>query len=912
MSNAVAYRASAGTGKTFALSVRYLSLLFMGANPRDIVALTFTNKATSEMKSRIAKYLMNLTSDNNLEGVLSELMTQSGLGKEDILALQPELLDKFLTTFTHISTLDSFFGSILRSQSLEVGIDPDFEAIENRDKTKVKEIFLDELHSVSLLPLLVRVSLEIGDREFNKIFGILDQFYKNENILPKIKYENIDILPILESIKKLKDTMLDKLVHLKANNSAINNFSEEDLNIFIGKDLFKKDSLLEHTHYKVSAKKDTSLENDFLKLKQLINDLILAKQNNIFADFFIIYDYYKNAIIKISKDEELLAFDDISTFAHKILSDETKRDFVYFKLDSKIKHILLDEFQDTSMMQYLMLKPMLDEITSGVGQHGDFRSMFVVGDTKQSLYRWRGGEEKIFSLLLDRYSISPRDMNINYRSSKNIIAKTNEWFMDKMDDFVPQITIQDAIDGYVQVLEASRESIIEDTIKTISRLNDSGINLSDIVILVFTNDDGMQLYLECEKRGITTILKTRGYIDNISNLSSIVSFVEFLYHKKEIDGFNFLARYGIEKDNYDISWFNPFMNPVEVIDIIVKDFGYRNDKNLLRLLEFASKYSDIDEFLKSYKKTNIQLAKGSDKGAIIMTINASKGLEFEHVIIMDKIKGEKNGDYPFLYKKDKNLFIEKIFLRDKILENFSNEYRDAVSKENNENKKDKLNKLYVALTRAISGMTVIKKDEKSQFDILSMDTISIGTIEIEKKEQKISKNEYCYKIISKYGLQSKKSEEDISSQSYKAIIFGNAMHYTLEMLGMFDIFELENALFHTKRKFGKMLLLSELEDIKRRIVRLLQNEEFQKLCIGAKIIKEATFCFNGEIKRIDLLLEQEDKLVIIDYKSSKNFSDKHLSQVSYYQKATAQITSKVAIAKIVYLLEDKIEILSLN
>ncbi len=118
----------------------------------------------------------------------------------------------------------------------------------------------------------------------------------------------------------------------------------------------------------------------------------------------------------MAKRLNTLSFDDTLFLTHKLLSENgIDRDFIYFKLDSTFKHILLDEFQDTSTVQFLLLKPLLDEIFSG---GDDFRSFFYVGDTKQSLYRFRGGREELFFKVGKQYGIDIVMMDTNYRSAK--------------------------------------------------------------------------------------------------------------------------------------------------------------------------------------------------------------------------------------------------------------------------------------------------------------------------------------------------------------------------------------------------------------------------------------------------------------------------------------------------------------
>jgi exodeoxyribonuclease V beta subunit len=119
----LAYSASAGSGKTFALSVRYISLLFMGESASSILAATFTNKAAAEMRQRVIDSLRYF-GDN--EAFLDAIIVQTSFSRQELFAKQPTILADFLSSSSHIVTLDSFFSTILRSASLELGLEPDF------------------------------------------------------------------------------------------------------------------------------------------------------------------------------------------------------------------------------------------------------------------------------------------------------------------------------------------------------------------------------------------------------------------------------------------------------------------------------------------------------------------------------------------------------------------------------------------------------------------------------------------------------------------------------------------------------------------------------------------------------------------------------------------------------------------
>ncbi len=203
-----------------------------------------------------------------------------------------------------------------------------------------------------------------------------------------------------------------------------------------------------------------------------------------------------------------------------------------------------------------------------------------------------------------------------------------------------------------------------------------------------------------------------------------------------------------------------------------------------------------------------------------------------------------------------------------------------------------MNLLYVALTRAIESMTIIKKTKKSVFGQIGMSPLSVGSLEnirSPKKEEtyKITSNEIEY-----YGVQDVKRVDDEEEKDYDAILFGLALHYTLEMMSSFTRISLAEAIMATKNRYGSELTEKQFEDIKNRIVSLITNERFKKLLKNAKIAKEQFLSFEEQFKQIDLLLEYKNFYTVLDYKTSKRYQFKHKSQVGYYKKAIYNITGK--------------------
>jgi exodeoxyribonuclease V beta subunit len=897
----LAYSASAGSGKTFALSVRYLSLLFLGEEPSTILAATFTNKAAAEMKDRVLKLLINL---ENKKDELLDIVQQTGLSREEILAKQAEVLENFLSSSNYIVTLDSFFTSILRSASLYIDIEPDFVTKEIDSKTK-EQNFLEELHANSLLHQLVKLAMNIEDKHFLKMFELMQNFYKIDPLLPDVEYKVENISELESRIDAKRESLHKLVVDSGASATAVKNFMPMEVKVLFKKSVFEKESLLDHRNYKKYVEKNPAIEEQFLELKSLLAQWARVKEQVVLHNLFQVYDYYKNANISTARQLGVLSFDDLTYFTYRLLHESINKEFLYFKIDSRFKHILLDEFQDTSTLQFLLLKPLIDEVFAG---GGEFRSFFYVGDTKQSLYRFRGGVEELFQSVASYYKVKVLDKTINYRSSKAIVEQVNRWFEPNMLDFPIAQYKEGASEGYVAVVEA--EDLVVEAVKQLENYLDKGIALSDIAFLVSTNKDGATIQEACYAKGYATSLKTSSSLKNTAKEAAVVAMVQYLFTGVRLDAEAMLERVGKRLDEVDLSWFHPFMEPLTVVHKIISTFGYfENDLNLLKLLEFAAGFSDIATFLEEFELSSIEVSSSAKSGAKIMTIHGSKGLEFEHVIVLDKLKGAAPDRSTLLYEYDDSLYVKEIFYKMGGRENFDEAYKHLLEKQKRLSSKDRMNVLYVALTRAEESMVVIRKEKGSMFDPLGMVEISIGSL-VSKPIKTDRGAEISLEPIriTHYGVQEVLKEEEEEEKDYDAILFGTALHYTLEMMSSFTVMSLADALIASKNRYGQQLNAKQFTDIRKRILDLITDNHFKKLLEGAITSNEQALSFNDELKQIDLLLTYENHYLVMDYKSSKKYHQEHRKQVRAYKDAVEHIMGKQTRGIIVYLLDDGVEL----
>ena len=857
------------------------------------------------MKQRVVSLLIHLE-DKPAE--LNEVSLQTGYSHQELLTRQPDVLETFLASSNFIVTLDSFFTSILRSASLYIDIEPDFVTKEIDAQVK-EENFLDEVQANSLLHQLVKLAMNIEDKRFLKMFELMQNFYKIDPLLPNSTYKLPNIVALEAKIDALREALYQLVVSSGASKTAVKNFEPIEIKLLFKKTVFEKESLLDHRNYKKYVKSFPEIDEKFLELKALLSEWAKLKEEVVLYNLFKLYDYYKNANIGTARQLGVLSFDDLSYFTYRLLYESINRDFLYFKIDSRFKHILLDEFQDTSTLQFLLLKPLIDEVTAG---GTEFRSFFYVGDTKQSLYRFRGGVEELFDAVALKYDIEISEMDTNYRSSKAVVEQVNRWFAPVMENFPIAKYREGASEGYVEVVEPlpceSGNELVDEAVRQLEKLLKQNIPLTDIAFLVSTNKDGASIQEACYAKDYATSLKTSSSLKHTPKVASVVSMVEYLFIGLELDAKALLQKINKSLDEVDLSWFHPFMNPIAIVHKIIALFGYfEKELNLLKLLEFSSTFSDIPTFLEEFKLSQIEVASSAKNGAMIMTIHGSKGLEFEHVIVLDRLKGSAPDRSTLLYEYDESLYVKEILYKISGRANFDKHYSSILERQKLLNQKDKMNILYVALTRAVESMIIIRKEKGSIFDVLAMQPMQVGQLQQHTGVNQIDTLLVKPLLITHYGIQDITPEEDEDEKDYEALLFGSALHYCLEMMNSFSIMELAEAINATRNRYGLELDRRKMDDIKNRVLELVTNERFKKLLEKATISTEQSLSYNEELKQVDLLLSYDKHCVVIDYKSSKKYHLRHRSQVSYYKNAVETIMAKQTRGIIIYLLESGVE-----
>ncbi|MCF0203295.1 MAG: UvrD-helicase domain-containing protein [Bacteroidaceae bacterium] len=478
------YRASAGAGKTFRLVVEYIKLLMLRPdNYKHILAVTFTKKATQEMKIRILSQLYGLkeglhSSDSYMKCITEEMNIPEG----EVRKTAAQSLAMILKDYNHfrIETIDSFFQSVLRNMARELDISSNMRVEINGEQVKDKAVdqLIDNLEPgdrlVECLQRFANENMEDG-KTWNiisslKEFGssIFSDFYKshsadyksrmreNPNLFVGYKSKlyaikgqaQKNILAAAESLRVLiEDTHgLDINMFKYSSNSGLGKLYE-----YLLKGEYMK---IPATLYKYAAG-----ENEWFNKKDaarygtavIANSLMPALQDYLRIHERMIHDMTSsNVLLSNLNSLELLAdieaaVDESNLKANRFMLSSTNQllsemigesdsPFIYEKIGTRVEHLMIDEFQDTSTLQWRNFKKLLLESMSyydAETARGSVGSM-IVGDVKQSIYRWRDGDWNILNGIKGEFAndadTDVRTLGTNYRSEANIINFNNGFF----------------------------------------------------------------------------------------------------------------------------------------------------------------------------------------------------------------------------------------------------------------------------------------------------------------------------------------------------------------------------------------------------------------------------------------------------------------------------------------------------
>ncbi len=912
----MALKASAGSGKTFALSVRFLALLFKGANPSEILTLTFTKKATAEMKERILDYLKilqkeNLENENENEksqNILKELEEKYHLKPDLVRNSAQKIYQRFLNAEIRISTIDAFFQSILRKFCWFVGLSANFEVNEDTKahQQQLNEGFLSALNGEQLEELSVFIAqcLSYDNYTSDSILERL-RFLKNKLYLfdPNKKEPAFDEEGFLEKLRSLNQQIQSIET---ASDTAKKAIKCDDFRGFLNSSLTWLKKKSEYRDFKKLKDEIPTLESECEEIENDLKRYYEARESALFKKFPKFIQLYDKATSKI----QALDFDAIKDKVHALLNgyEELPAEFFYFRLDSKIAHILIDEFQDTSLNDYKILAPFIDEIKAGIGQAKWHRSVFFVGDVKQSIYAFRGSFSSLFeSVAKDFYH---DNLQFNHRSSPLIINYVNTIFKKAyqnsptayLEQKYPKASNnKHAADGYVKVslVADERELLLEQILQEAKNLLEHRIEPKDITILCATNDDALEIknYLQENLSAIRPSTESSAKLSQFVESKIIKNALKYALAEEPYKPFYKhsvlkLAGY-LHDDAIALAGFNPKKESVAGFVWKVMEWFELYGEPAQICLELAVGCEDADGFLEKLEAKKI--ASFNLKGAQIMTIHKSKGMQFPYVIVCERLgKPKTNNSNQFLEEYSGTELI-RLYYRMKNREVVDKDYARALDKEEAAKDHEETNVYYVAFTRAELGLIVVakdkdqKKDKKESKNKKMREKLDLAPLEEGEIMPVISpqKEPLITSALIKphaYGEQVQEIEEEPSdyekNNDQEAINFGIALHKGLEYQYAYNIPK-KSVLEYLNYHHGFYGLdYQALEES----LELFENDtEIQALFKNYALRGEAAFLFEGVVSRIDVLLwDRGQNLYVLDYKSSQNYQQSHKAQVSHY------------------------------
>ncbi len=781
-------KASAGSGKTYNLAKRYIDLLKLLLKNRNniadteplippstlnsIIAITFTNKAAIEMKERIISFLKGLA------GIVKNELEDYALNTDDAKNLLIELLKNFEDF--NVTTIDSFMNTLHKAFAVDRGIYPDYDITFESEKIfeeALKEVFNDRKNIDNILDFL-KILLYLGKEGINgeeiikKSLKSYDKIEIPEDILSyeelediiknTINYNGNDILGELEERIKVNSAILDDII-----NKNKSSFDGRKIKSYYEISIEKADS--NYSKY-MEILQSNSLKNILKSKSELstqIQDQFLSALKEITTNFkyyFVLKETKESDIIfkqlKILKEKEkelkqkgnIVDGSDLAQAIGEILKEDYGVPYAFCRLGEEIMHYLIDEFQDTSREQFEAITPLLENSRASGG------SIFVVGDKKQSIYGWRGGDYTLFNDIDENFGLHSSTLDTNYRSGKKIVEFNNTIFgkilIDEIflrnyfegdEGIINEISevYQNSIqkpykdfEGYINIhlkYEKDEDFYRNRLIKILENTLQRGYKYSDIMILVRTNKEIPNIvewiHNHSDFREIPFITDGNLRIMNNFNIKKILLTASYIlnpqdpYYESSMEENNLTDK--VEKLNIDFISSSPYEFFCQIINILEIENDIYTRRFLEEIHNLSTKKLGLREIIQYfYEKTDISITSSDEINATkIMSIHKSKGLQskvvilpcfdwdlYIHEVFYDCIPISEIIDN---YDKDKKLFVN--------INQFTNFSTTANNIYQNRIKNltiEGLNLIYVALTRAERELYItgyVDVDEEKEY-----------------------------------------------------------------------------------------------------------------------------------------------------------------------------------------------------
>ncbi len=713
------FKASAGSGKTHTLSKTYLDLLLKADSKtayRNILAVTFTNKATEEMKERILRDLAKEGKTNpRAREILINLLHDYG-------------------SFS-VSTIDKFFQQALRAFSRELGSSGNYQ-IELDKASLTKEAMdrvLDDLTEkdkdlLGWFTKQLETALDNGE-SFHLESSLYEMAEEFGDVNEKFTYDKKKLTELKAKCKEIVDTFHKDVYEnaLCIDTATWGKTAAKGLAQYAGAQTKYKDSVKAANATTLAKLAETAgceamyalMNPQGRRWKEYRTARMVEK---VIFTLGLAEEFYSKLAI-IEEEKGVISLDESTNLLRDII-DGSDAPFIYEKLGVRFNHFLLDEFQDTSVVQWENFKPLLaNSVSEGY-------SNIIVGDVKQSIYRWRNSDWNLLDKEIEenfKGKVKVITLKENWRSTQSIVDFNNGFFTFAANnlglstiyaDVKQEVKVEDSQEGCVTV------DFCEDELEMIDgyieQAVSAGAKMSDMAILLRTNSEGKKVAEHLLSKGYSVISDDSLDLKSSLIIRKIVSYLHSLCNNS--DSLNTYLSESLEIDSE-----REYHSLIDLVDGVIKDLSETHPDEIKGqtlfiqsfmddILEWTSIHgNDLRQYLKHWEDSKIAISSPNDPNAIrITTVHKSKGLAFPIVIFpfAEKVGLFKEDTLWCHLDSDAEMGESFDSIFPVVLGKSSGDsfFSESLKNEMEMQRIDNLNIFYVCLTRARKEMHIIAKN----------------------------------------------------------------------------------------------------------------------------------------------------------------------------------------------------------